>query len=192
MLHLSCWGWRLQRAGERALVVSFGSAPGVPNWGGLLPRIRTASAHPAHQAFDILYVVDPERAWYNGARPSRPPAAHAPCPHTALPLKTRGGLLRAVWARRQAPFLPPSSCCTRPCKGGRRSAAAPHVPVHVNPYQSPWGHPYQKWLVPEASCPVRQEVSNISVIILNNKQIITNNNNNNENSNANNNDNTNK
>lgn len=57
-------------AGERALVVSFGSAPGVPNWGGLLPRVRAASAHPAHQAFDILYVVDPERAWYNGARPS--------------------------------------------------------------------------------------------------------------------------
>ena len=56
-------------AGERVLVVSFGSAPGVPNWGGLLPRIRKVAAEPAHEAFDILYVVDPERSWYSGARP---------------------------------------------------------------------------------------------------------------------------
>ena len=51
---------------QRVLVVSFASAPGVPNWGGLLPRIRKAATEPAHQAFDILYVVDPERSWYNG------------------------------------------------------------------------------------------------------------------------------
>jgi Leucine-rich repeat (LRR) protein len=51
----------------RALVVSFASAPGVPNWGGLLPRVRKAATSPEQEAFDILYVVDPERAWYNGA-----------------------------------------------------------------------------------------------------------------------------
>jgi hypothetical protein len=48
------------------LVVAFGSAPGVPNWGGLLRRVRAAAADPRHNDFDVLYVVDPHRSWYGG------------------------------------------------------------------------------------------------------------------------------
>ena len=48
------------------LVVAFGSAPGVPNWGGILRRVRDEAEEPAHKAFDVLYVVDPERCWYRG------------------------------------------------------------------------------------------------------------------------------
>ena len=70
--------------GGRALVVAFGSAPGEPNWGGLLGRIRAASSpasasastsssatpppDPALAAFDVLYVVDPWRSWYDGEK----------------------------------------------------------------------------------------------------------------------------
>lgn len=53
--------------GERVLVVAFGSAPGVPNWGSLLRRIAKAADDPAHAFFDVLYVVDAERSWYSGA-----------------------------------------------------------------------------------------------------------------------------
>ena len=52
--------------GDRALAVAFGSAPGVPNWGGLLSRVRKAAQDSAHDCFDILYVVDPARSWYSG------------------------------------------------------------------------------------------------------------------------------
>ena len=52
--------------GRRALVVAFGSAPGEPNWGGLLARLRADAAEPAHTAFDVLYVVDGGRSWYGG------------------------------------------------------------------------------------------------------------------------------
>ena len=51
------------------LVVAFGSAPGTPNWGGALRRVRKdldASTLHADVSFDILYVVDPERSWYHG------------------------------------------------------------------------------------------------------------------------------
>jgi hypothetical protein len=51
---------------SRVLVVAFGSAPGVPNWGGLLKRIRVAGTEPAHNDFDVLFVVDPYRGWYCG------------------------------------------------------------------------------------------------------------------------------
>jgi Leucine-rich repeat (LRR) protein len=53
-------------AHSKVLVVAFGSAPGVPNWGGLLKRIRAAGTEPAHNDFDVLYVVDPYRGWYGG------------------------------------------------------------------------------------------------------------------------------
>ena len=46
--------------------MAFGSAPGVPNWAGLLTRVRKAAQDTAHQCFDVLYVVDPARSWYNG------------------------------------------------------------------------------------------------------------------------------
>eukprot|EP00850_Spirogloea_muscicola_P011471 SM000071S21095 [mRNA] locus=s71:323765:328953:- [translate_table: standard] len=50
------------------LVVAFGSAPGVPNWAGLLKKVR---AHMKDDnvvpAFDTLYVVDPARSWYSAS-----------------------------------------------------------------------------------------------------------------------------
>jgi len=52
--------------GTKVLVVSFGSAPGVPNWGGLLKRVRAAATAPIEAAWDVLYVVDPHRSWYGG------------------------------------------------------------------------------------------------------------------------------
>ena len=56
------------RATENALVVAFGSAPGVPNWGGMLKRVELAgAADPDWQSFDVLFVVDGARSWYNGA-----------------------------------------------------------------------------------------------------------------------------
>lgn len=53
-------------AGDRVLVVAFGSAPGVPNWGGLLARVSKAAQDAAHECFDVLFVVDPGRSWYSG------------------------------------------------------------------------------------------------------------------------------
>ena len=59
------------------LVVAFGSAPGVPNWAGLLSRMRTSAQDPAHECFDVLYVVDPARSWFNGkALPAQPLCFH--------------------------------------------------------------------------------------------------------------------
>ncbi len=56
-----------QRAEGSALVVAFGSAPGVPNWGGLLKRVELAgAADPNWQSFDVLFVVDGSRSWYDG------------------------------------------------------------------------------------------------------------------------------
>lgn len=55
------------RATTEVLVVSFGSAPGTPNWGGLLRKVRAAAVDPEEQNFDVLYVVDPHRSWYRGA-----------------------------------------------------------------------------------------------------------------------------
>ena len=54
----------------KVLVVTFASAPGTPNWGGLLNRIL-AEASPEEKAFDILYVCDGGRSWYSGL--------HQPC-----------------------------------------------------------------------------------------------------------------
>lgn len=55
------------RPTAEVLVVSFGSAPGTPNWGGLLKKARAAAVDPREQDFDVLYVVDPHRSWYRGA-----------------------------------------------------------------------------------------------------------------------------
>ncbi|KAK9918296.1 hypothetical protein WJX75_002936 [Coccomyxa subellipsoidea] len=52
--------------GERVLVVSFASAPGVPNWGGLVERIRKEAKEPVQKCYDVLYVVDAGRSWYDG------------------------------------------------------------------------------------------------------------------------------
>eukprot|EP00889_Picochlorum_renovo_P003466 jgi/Picre1/30496/NNA_005860.t1 len=50
------------------LVVAFGSAPGVPNWGGAIRRVRENFDNDSHAEinFDVLYVVDPHRSWYGG------------------------------------------------------------------------------------------------------------------------------
>ncbi|KAJ9519978.1 hypothetical protein QJQ45_014706, partial [Haematococcus lacustris] len=57
---------RLERQG--VLVVALGSAPGTPNWGGLLGRVYKQGLTPAERAFDVLYLVDPSRSWYGAAR----------------------------------------------------------------------------------------------------------------------------
>jgi len=51
---------------KKLLIVAFGSAPGVPNWGGILKRIRNSLDKDSHGDihFDVLYVVDPFRSWY--------------------------------------------------------------------------------------------------------------------------------
>ncbi|KAL4428234.1 hypothetical protein ABPG75_002323 [Micractinium tetrahymenae] len=54
------------RPTTEVLVVSFGSAPGTPNWGGLLKKVRAAAVSPQEANFDVLYVVDPARSWYGG------------------------------------------------------------------------------------------------------------------------------
>ena len=66
------------------LIVAFGSAPGVPNWGGLLKKLKlditqrglnnvggagagaAAAVHCAKVGFDVLYVCDSTRSWYGG------------------------------------------------------------------------------------------------------------------------------
>ena len=48
------------------LIVSFGSAPGVPNWGGLLKKLRKRVGESEGKSYDVLYVCDVERSWYAG------------------------------------------------------------------------------------------------------------------------------
>lgn len=58
----------LEEDPSSVLVVAFGSAPGTPNWGGALKRVREDFDSEAHAdiSFDVLYVVDPDRSWYSG------------------------------------------------------------------------------------------------------------------------------
>ncbi|MEW5305440.1 MAG: hypothetical protein WDW36_007979 [Sanguina aurantia] len=51
---------------SQVLVVAFGSAPGLPNWGGMLGRMYSAAKEDSHRSYDVLYVVDPSRLWYEG------------------------------------------------------------------------------------------------------------------------------
>ena len=51
----------------KVLVVSFGSAPGTPNWGGVLSRVGKTAETPEQADFDVVYIVDPFRSWYQGA-----------------------------------------------------------------------------------------------------------------------------
>ncbi|KAG2426244.1 hypothetical protein HXX76_013002 [Chlamydomonas incerta] len=61
-------GGTLNGAGSSndVLVVAFGSAPGTPNWGGLLGKVYKAAQSAAESYFDVLYVADPCRDWYGG------------------------------------------------------------------------------------------------------------------------------
>uniref|UniRef100_A0A061RCG5 Leucine rich repeat protein n=1 Tax=Tetraselmis sp. GSL018 TaxID=582737 RepID=A0A061RCG5_9CHLO len=60
-------GRQLHKEGSpKVLVVAFGSAPGVPNWAGLLRRVAREAEQAVAGKFDVLYVVDPCRSWYGG------------------------------------------------------------------------------------------------------------------------------
>ncbi|CAI5994150.1 unnamed protein product [Closterium sp. NIES-65] len=57
---------------SEVLVVAFGSAPAVPNWAGLLRKVKgdmglTAAMGGTTTPFDTLYVVDSTRSWYTHA-----------------------------------------------------------------------------------------------------------------------------
>jgi hypothetical protein len=56
--------WDSANGDSRApvLIVSFGSAPGVPNWGGLLKKLQKNAK--SGDTYDVLYVCDVERSWY--------------------------------------------------------------------------------------------------------------------------------
>jgi len=56
---------RRRESRPKVLVVTFASAPGVPNWGGVLGRLAR-EATPEEQQFDILFVCDGSRNWYSG------------------------------------------------------------------------------------------------------------------------------
>lgn len=61
-------GGRSGAAADGVLVVAFGSAPGVPNWGGLLKRLAADLEQSLGLGFDVLYVVDGGRQWYSGMK----------------------------------------------------------------------------------------------------------------------------
>ncbi|CAI5515430.1 unnamed protein product [Closterium sp. Naga37s-1] len=57
---------------SEVLLVAFGSAPAVPNWAGLLRKVKgdmglTAAMGGTTTPFDTLYVVDSTRSWYTHA-----------------------------------------------------------------------------------------------------------------------------
>ena len=58
--------WHGSSAAEKqnapVLIVSFGSAPGVPNWGGLLKKLGKNIGKG--DTYDVLYVCDVQRSWY--------------------------------------------------------------------------------------------------------------------------------
>eukprot|EP00878_Enallax_costatus_P005986 GHUV01006278.1.p2 GENE.GHUV01006278.1~~GHUV01006278.1.p2 ORF type:complete len:465 (+),score=146.42 GHUV01006278.1:1741-3135(+) len=56
--------------GDHVLVVAFGSAPGLPNWGGVMRQVYAAAEAPDHTNFDVLYMVDSHRSWYCGGDPA--------------------------------------------------------------------------------------------------------------------------
>ena len=58
------------------LVVAFGSAPGVPNWGRLLDRVAESMRTAADRTpFDVYFVVDPGRQWFGGGTADAAPFA---------------------------------------------------------------------------------------------------------------------
>lgn len=56
----------VQEGSPRVLVVAFGSAPGTPNWGGILKQVSAEAGRTMAGRFDTLYVVDACRSWYGG------------------------------------------------------------------------------------------------------------------------------
>lgn len=58
--------FKLEKRSSNLLVVAFGSAPGEPNWAGLLGRVGKDAGADTRNIFDTLYVVDPRREWFGG------------------------------------------------------------------------------------------------------------------------------
>jgi len=56
----------VQQGSPRVLVVAFGSAPGTPNWAGVLKQVAGEAKRATAGRFDTLYVVDACRSWYGG------------------------------------------------------------------------------------------------------------------------------
>lgn len=56
--------WNLGKKAD-TVIVAFGSAPAVPNWAGLLSKVKAEMKRKqATSTFDILFVVDSKRSWY--------------------------------------------------------------------------------------------------------------------------------
>jgi len=116
-------------AGERVLVVSFSSAPGVPNWGSALRRVAKAADDPAHACFDVLFVVDTGRGWYSGAARAARAAACTTCRATAARLGD--ACPQACISHRTHPHarVPTRLAVPRPMRrtaGRRRGRTAPY------------------------------------------------------------------
>ena len=103
--------------GQRAkvLVVVFGSAPGVPNWGKLLDRVAESMRAEDGVPFDSYFVADPLREWYRGGAdaraqyPDRIAAVAAEYPRVVLmgdSMGATGALLCAPAATRVLAFCP--------------------------------------------------------------------------------------
>ncbi|KAG0555451.1 hypothetical protein KC19_12G170000 [Ceratodon purpureus] len=56
--------WDLEKKAD-TVIVAFGSAPAVPNWAGLLQKVKAEmKKKQLTSTFDILFVVDSKRSWY--------------------------------------------------------------------------------------------------------------------------------
>jgi hypothetical protein len=110
------------------LVVSFGSAPGTPNWGGLLRKVREAAETPAEQDFDVLYVVDPHRSWYGGELAAPVEEGARPGPGLGWALAHACG--RGLEASRE------------PAKPSSKTTEAPRIPHRGTPQLLPPRWPF--------------------------------------------------
>jgi len=113
--------WKLEpgaRGGGEALVVAFGSAPGEPNWGRLLARLRADPTTPAASSFDVLHVVDGGRSWYDGggdgAARWRAALAAAAAPYGAA-VVLLGDSMGATAALQMADAVPPGATALAFC-----------------------------------------------------------------------------
>lgn len=89
------------RPSTEVLVVSFGSAPGTPNWGGLLKKVRAAAATPQVRrscCSSGAGLLAPPRLWGLGGRWPAPTAPSGAGPQG----------LRPVSAPRACPAAPPA------------------------------------------------------------------------------------
>jgi hypothetical protein len=104
-------GWGVQRA--PVLVVALGSAPGTPNWGGLLSRLaRTQGAPPPRAAPAAPTAANiPPMPAQSALHPTH---RHHPAP-LVLQASTRGSTTCCTWWTRRAPG---TAAATRGCSTG--------------------------------------------------------------------------